>query len=270
MEDLTFKEFISINKFKILNELVKFNNNLRPFYSNTDLFYSYFGINYNDKGVTSIKFYYVFFDILNFNRDFPIPELKVLFQESIQTCSNHINQYLADGGGITLAIKFDSLGNRSVGYYLRKSGDNESLASNIINTYSSFNLKQEDFDSGYGEYVMLIKNKLEKNEYIYLKNVEKLMGFFQPIGIDLNFANCIEIGSANLKDINAHKFIAIGGPELIGDSFKKNLPKDFIELLDILQAKLICPAVYNKQNKYTCYAYKKNNNLVENFINLYL
>ena len=269
MEDYNFTQFLSQNRLNILNELIKFDSTLRPFYSNSESFYSFFGINFNDKEVTSVKFYYVFFDPLIFKSGFPLIELQENYEKSILHSSKHVGQYLSNGGGTTLTIKFDCLGEASIGYYFRKLGNNCMFISNILDCYPSYKLKREDFESGYGEYLMLRKGKTERSEYIYLKNRVKFSKFHEETGINFKLANCIEISSANIKNTNSHKFIAIGGTELFGDSFKNNIPNEFTQLANKLGAKLICPATYLNQKKYSCYAYKNNSNLVNSFIKEY-
>lgn len=269
MKDYKLTQFLSQNKLKILNKLIKFNSTLSPFYSDTELFYSYFGINFNNNEVTSIKFYYVFFDPLIFKLQFPILELKENFEKSISHSSEHVLQYLVSGGGITLTIKFDRHGEASMGYYFRKNGNNEMFISNILDCYPNYKLEREDFESGFGEYVMLSKGRTARSEYIYLENKIKFSKFHEETGINYKLANCIEISSANIKIPNSHKFIAIGGTELFGDSFKKNIPTEFTQLTNKIGAQLICPATFLNREKYSCYAWKNKFNLVNSFIREY-
>lgn len=251
----------------VITEAELFDDRLSLFYKTSELFYSYVGVNYNKNEITSLKFYYVFFDPSIFEFNFPLIALKHDYEKSIERSSSSVFNYLSNGGGITLTIKFNKYGNSSIGYYLRQQANDHTYTRNIINNYPELNLTPNDFEQDYGEYCMLIGGRKEKTYYVYLRPSTHLSLIEKACGIKFSSAKGIEISSANINDRSAHKFIAMGGPELIGEDFLKKIPADFLNLTTSTGAKLICPATSINFLNNSCYAYKNKSNLVSEFLN---
>jgi hypothetical protein len=260
-----FFNFISSKADTLINKIELFNQILLPYIQKSTTFYSYIGINYNKESVLSFKCYYVFFDQSLFNHGFPIGNLEQLYYSNIKYASPHVSNFRSSGGGITLTIKFDEEINTSIGFYLRQNKNNTPFVSNIISQYPDLFLEKTDFEPGYGNYVMFKNDIIEESQYVYLNNVNKLHSLANLSGIDYSNARSIEISSSNKSNFFNHKFIALGGPELIENSFDKNIPLDFPKIIRELGAKLICPSTNWHNDTFSCYAYLGNSNLVSSF-----
>ncbi len=257
-------EHFDLNKIKFETNL--FDLALNKFYINSKNSYSYIGINYHDQSVLSLKFYYVFFDIIQFKNHFPIENLKIDFDEYINDASDMVYEPRSNGGGLTIVIKFNQNADKAVGFYLRCNGDNSQYVSNIINCYPELNLNKNDFESGFGRYVMFQNELKENNIYLYLKPNLKLATLENQYGIAYSKSRGIEISCANSMNINKHKFIALGGAELMSNDFIAKIPDTFKQLAKSLNSVLICPAMNKNGSIFTSYIYNNSINLVREFV----
>jgi len=254
--------------FKLnINKALLFDQSLKEYYENEPSFYSYIGINYNRNDILSLKFYYVFFESTKLRVNFPIKELANEFELALKNIPRQAFLFGSNGGGITLTFKVNSIGNNSIGFYLRQNGRNEKYVSNIISLYPELNLNESDFEDGFGQYYLLNDNIKEEKQYVYLKPTSKLILLENKYGINYSNARGVEISSANSSKIFEHKFIALGGQELFNDTFVNNVPEEFLKIINDLKSKMICPATTIDNSINTCYTYKSNCNLVIDFLN---
>ena len=158
---LTNKEFEAFNsKMFELDKINKMNHTM-------------IGFNYNIEQIISTKFYYTFYSDSNIDKSFPIPELNEVYKNVHLKISNyHLKEKFVPGGGITFVIKFDNSFNVTRGFFFRVNDDNRKLINNLIRLYPELNFTLDDFENGFGQYVLINKNGIEYNEYLYLKNNE--------------------------------------------------------------------------------------------------
>lgn len=257
------------NLKKISSDVNLFDKRMRMFYNKSEANYSYIGINYQNQNILSLKFYYVFFDLMQFKNHFPFADLNKNFYDIIEHASDLVYEPKSNGGGLTLTTKFNGLGEKSIGFYLRCNGDNSQFVSNIMNCYPDLSLIKEDFEPGFGSYFMLIDGIITTNNYVYLKPTSKLKELEEKYEIAFSKSQGIEIASANCNFPNKQKFIALGGPELMGKGFLNKIPKNFKEIAEKMNAKFICPAINGGELFNTCYIFRNDTNLVNSFIKLY-
>lgn len=238
---------------KILKSLdfIEFDTKMKAIL-NLNLSHSMLGFNFKNKKITSTKFYYVFYgDLMNFNK-FPIPELEDIYMNVMKNRSDyHLQTKHSLGGGLTFVIKFDEELNITKGFYFRVKSENRLFLENTMDLYSHYAIEFDDFESGYGQYVLFKDSKIEKNEYLYLNNVSKIK---DTQNIYFSKAKAIEISSAGDRNIKTKKFIALGGNETIGNDFYASLPS---ELVKFNKKDWVCPAINLDSGQQSLYYFNK-------------
>lgn len=207
------------------------------------------GYNFKEQKILSTKFYYVFYDNGKLvKKGFPIPILEKLFNDLLQKQSTtHLTTKNLFGGGITLTIKFDKELNPTQGFYFRVSENNNLLVENITRMYPEFNFERNDFEDGYGQYVLFKNNNIVLNEYLYLRNTSKIPN---SNGIAFSKTNAIEISSANSNYKSEQKFIAFGNNTLFNEKFLAPMP---LHIKNSDPNKMFCPAI--NINNHICSIY---------------
>lgn len=221
---------------------------INTIYSNN---YKMIGYNFNDNGISSIKFYFVFFsNYFIFSKDnFPIPRLREKFEEYYTIKHDYFlkNKFTA-GGGLTFTIKFNENGDIKEGFYFRNQSENSKLIQNIIDLYPKLDIHFADFEAGYGNYVLLQNDKILESKYIYLNNTTKLYPLQKESGILYTQCSSVEISSADIKENNKQKFIALSLDNLIDQSFMNIIPDSISSYAFQNKARLICPATSIKRD----------------------
>lgn len=252
---------MNYNFNRILNdsEFIDFNKKMDVFRDILYLNHTMVGFNYTKDKILSTKFYYVFYGELPSSDYFPIKELKDDYKSILPYYSKrHLLTKYLPGGGLTFTIKFDVLNRVSQGFFMRVDRDNSKLISRAKELYSQFHLDDNDFENGYGQYVMLHQDFKEYNQYVYLKSGDKLANLYD---IPFEKADAVEMSSIMTNnDSKPSKIIAIGNSHLVTDSFYHNMPDD---LLNLGCKNLVCPAIDTYSNQYSIY----NISIINNDVN---
>lgn len=224
--------------------------------------YTYVGFNYGESGIVSVKLYYVFFGNPEIPRPFSVPELEAVYRNLLP---ERDEPYLAEpfkpGAGLTFAIKFDTRGGVTRGFFFRVRSNNTALKKNLLNVRPELGLDEHGFENGYGQYVQWKDGQMASSEYLYSTELNKF-DFLEEHGILSSRAGCIEIGSAGSVP-SEQKFIALGGNELLGDTFRERIPVPVTDLFADMETSFYCPGIYPDQNRYSVYAF--GNRLLEDF-----
>lgn len=237
--------------------LIEFNQLMWTLKNNLQPNYSFVGLNYKDEEISSIKFYYVFFN--HFSEPFVISELKEIYDRHIKDVSeNHLTKPLLPGAGITITIKFDSQMNITKGVFFRVNLENQIFKRNVIESFSEYNFTDDDFEDGFGQYLLIKNGKITTNEYVYLKNVQKIEEIGEQVGINFLESNAVEISSAASKDCCDSKFIALGGSNLIQERFRNSIPKKITNVFNSDELQYCCPAIHPCEEMYSVYVFGKN------------
>jgi hypothetical protein len=227
---------------------IDFQKSMVQFSDKIKINHTMLGFNFMKNEISSIKFYYVFFGKLPAAEFFPIPELQNEYDQLISISSEKhlINKYLA-GGGLTLTIKFDDKNNASKGFFLRLESDNSRLKANAKKIYGQFHLEDEDFEDGFGQYIMLKGNQIEKSRYMYLKNTGKIQRLYD---IPFDISTAIELSAIETNGTKESKLIAIGTSEMITDEFYRSMPKTIQKLN---RSNLVCPSINLHTKEHSIY-----------------
>lgn len=219
--------------------------------------YSYIGFNYSEEKVISVKFYYVFFENIDFQGRFPIPELENIYKKMINDSSvYHLTTPFTPGGGCTFTIKFDFDETITKAFFFRVKNNNSEIVHNIQKLYPIFSFNTSDFEDGYGQYVLWKNGDCIKNEYLYLTNSGRIHAIETKYGIHFSKTPCTEISSAG--DVaSSQKFIALGGDNLMSEAFLDKIPCSIRNIVKGLNVELCCPAVNPSKEEFTIYAYSK-------------
>lgn len=206
------------------------------------------GFNYTKDEILSTKFYFVFYGTLPKPSSFPIDELREDYDCLFPYYSKkHLLTKYLPGGGLTFAIKFDKKNRVSKGFYIRLDRENCELREQAKKIYSQFYFEDDDFEDGYGQYVMLHQDNKEYSQYVYLKDGKKLSNL---CGIPFDRANSVELSAIKTDGSHSSKLIAIGVSDLISTDFYNNMP----DALSNLNCKnLVCPAVNIHSKQYSIY-----------------
>jgi hypothetical protein len=217
---------------------IDFQKSMVQFSDEMELNHTMLGFNFIENEILSTKFYYIFFGKLPAAEFFPIPELQNEYDKLIPISSEKhlINKYLP-GGGLTLTIKFDNNGNARKGLFLRLKSDNATLKANAKKIYSQFHLEDEDFEDGFGQYIMLQGAEIEKSRYVYMKNTGKIKKLYD---IPFDITTSIELSAIETNGTKESKLIAIGTSEIITDEFYQSMPKTIQKLK---RTNLVCPSI---------------------------
>jgi hypothetical protein len=237
--------------------LIEFNQLMWTLKNNLHPNYSFVGLNYKGEEISSIKFYYVFFN--NFSEPFVISELKEIYEQHIKDVSEkHLTKPLLPGAGITITIKFDAQMNITKGVFFRVNLENQIFKNNVIKSFSKYNFTDDDFEDGYGQYLLIKNGKITTNEYVYLKNMQKIEAFGEKTGIHFLEAKAVEISSSASKDCCDSKFIALGGSNLIHKRFRNMIPKKITNVFNSDELQYCCPAIHPCEEMYSVYVFGKN------------
>ncbi len=247
------------NSFLKKDEFIEFYNKMIEFEKVMLLNHTMVGFNYTKNEILSTKFYFVFYGDLPLSNYFPIKELKEDYKSILPYYSKkHLSTKYLPGGGLTLTIKFDAMNKVSKGFYVRVERDNSDLLNRAKKIYSQYHIEDNDFENGYGQYVMLHQDFKEYNQYVYLKSGDKLANLYD---IPFEKADAVEMSSIMTNnDSKPSKIIAIGNSHLVTDSFYHNMPDD---LLNLGCKNLVCPAIDTYSNQYSIY----NISIINNDVN---
>lgn len=226
------------------------------------------GFNFTRGEVLSTKFYYVFRNPEFISKNLQWGALDDLLRHLVARRSRpHFGEYLSAGGWLTLTIKFDQWWNPSYGFFLRVENDNSELIRNVIEEHPELSLRQSDFESGYGQYVMEEMSGAERSEYVYLKRPSLLSQLGELHDINFSSVDRVEISSASAP-ATQHKFIAVDINNAAGARFMDRIPKDARALLAGTPHALCCPAVQPKTGQYSIYAIppRRNDRFVSSII----
>lgn len=219
-------------------EFIDFNKKMLELGKVMEMNHTMVGFNFKNKQIISTKFYYVFFGKGDIQGMFPILELEKDYKNLLNKKSNyHLTTQYTPGGGITFVVKFDKLLNSTKGFYFRLDVDNRDLINNVVNLYPELNFNINDFENGYGQYVLYDNKSVKFNEYLYLRNTNKIKDTNE---IPFSLAKTIELSSSKSINRKENKFIAIGGHEIVNDNFFDQMPN---ELKKADKSNWVCPAI---------------------------
>jgi hypothetical protein len=246
-------------KFKDISNhsaLIEFNQLMESLKNETRPNYSCVGFNYKGEEISSVKFYYVFFNHLSI--PFVIPELKETYVQHIKDVSEkHLSTPLLPGAGLTFTIKFDAQMNITKGVFFRVDRNNQSLKDNFIHIFSEYDFDNSDFCDGYGQYLLFKNGKISTSEYLYLHNFQKIEQLGKEFGIRFSDSDMVEISSSGTSDRKNIKFIAIGGSQLIDDCFYNRIPQKIRNLFNSDNLQYCCPAINSIDQTLSVYVYGK-------------
>lgn len=235
-------------------EYIRFLEKIKKFDAKFEFSHSMIGFNFTNDSIVSIKLYFVFYGSGTDVDNFSIVELQSLFRHFYQQRDEYyLTTKMTPGGGITLTLKFDSNLQTTEGFYFRLKQSNQHLIDNIQHIYPKYNFQKSDFESGYGQYVLLKGKEIETKEYLYLKDGTKLIDLENKYGILFSQTKHIELSSANSTDLSSHKFIAIELEKMFTSSFKSKIPAEIVHYATMNKLNFICPAVSISEKIQTIY-----------------
>ncbi len=225
-------EFIRISEFLEIKNIIKF---WEEFDGDK---ISYYGINFTNEALDSVKYYLTIYNN-NFPLEFfPISLLKVEFSEDIILRDQHFcGSKYSNGGGVTFVIKYQTFSQKiEVGYYFRVNAEYQ--IENIVLGDLKYN--RDEFTGGFGLY-RLIDSDFKKSTHTY--------GYLDPMklknqlvfGYQLwNLVRGIEI--AKINDVGNEKIVLLGGEDLYDASIINKIPHQIIDFKHDLNLNFICPA----------------------------
>jgi hypothetical protein len=199
---------------------------------------SYYGINFKNETLDSVKYYLTIYSN-NFPLDlFPISLLKAEFIEDIIFRDhNFCNSKYTNGGGVTFVIKYHTFSQKiEIGYYFRTNKGHQ--IENIVLGDSKYN--RDEFIDSFGLY-RLIDSDLKKTTHTYGYLDPKKLKNQLLVGYQLwNLVRGVEI--AKINDVGNEKIILLGGEDLYDTTIINKIPPQVIDFRNSLNLNFVCPA----------------------------
>jgi hypothetical protein len=225
-------EFISTSEFLDIKNIIKF---WEEFDGDK---ISYYGVNFNNEALDSVKYYLTIYSN-NFPLEyFPISSLRFEFSEDIILRDQNfcVSKY-SNGGGVTFVIKYHTCSQKiEIGYYFRTNKGHQ--IENIVLGDSKYN--RDEFIDSFGLY-RLIDSDLQKSTHTYGYLDPKKLKNQLVVGYQLwNLVRGVEI--AKINDVGNEKIILLGGEDLYDATIINKIPPKIIDFRNRLNLNFVCPA----------------------------